>query len=729
MRAALASFRCSFFVAVLTAVLVGAPDHVGAQLTEIPAFLAIDRTQDVNFGSYSFAPGADSSVLVLASTWTSDINKSRKVVQLFGPTGTPIGGLVRVDDPDHEPHLAQLIADGHGGFVATWRLGGPFGLPMAGRTLSASGTPTGPDVILSPTTIYGGSAAALADGAVFVWNEINAVRGVLVDAALQPIGSPFTVISYPDFTAFGPQVVAKADGGFVVAWHEGSRLRGRAFDASAVPLGASVELTNEFEATDLAASPLGGFVVVGRRDAETHRLTAGIWGRRFDDDANPMGPAFVIERAETPFFVYPAADFDAAGHLYVVWPIFTATPGARGRFYDTAGKAMQDAFRIADDFVSGLQVVARPDGRFVEGWTASGGDLMLQVRGLCVPPDHTGCGNGVLEAPCERCDDGAANDDAAPDACRTNCMPATCGDGVVDHDEQCDDGNLVGCDGCDADCHLEVGWLCGDGVVSADCEEECDDGPGNDDTLPNACRTDCRAAHCSDGVVDDGEPCDDGNLTSCDGCSDHCVPEPGLVCGDGIPEVLCGEQCDDANDVVGDGCSAPCQLERIFGGGSPATDCVAEWVVDNPTNVPLVDAKRGGFNGVQVCQDGDPRCDFDTVAGSCAFHVRVCGNNTDVSTCAPRADQRIRSWELRVPSESKAAKRPELAAVRAAFATVPGSIVGPAQDDVCSNTLDVVVPTKAVATGAKPGSVVLKSYATLYTGEKDTDKLKLVCRP
>ena len=89
--------------------------------------------------------------------------------------------------------------------------------------------------------------------------------------------------------------------------------------------------------------------------------------------------------------------------------------------------------------------------------------------------------------------------------------------------------------------------------------------------------------------MDAGEGCDDGNLESCDGCSDHCVPEPGLVCGDGIPEVLCGEQCDDGNAVVGDGCKSACRLERIPGGGSRVTDCKTEWVVDNPANVPLYD--------------------------------------------------------------------------------------------------------------------------------------------
>src|SRR6185369_9055160 len=118
-----------------------------------------------------------------------------------------------------------------------------------------------------------------------------------------------------------------------------------------------------------------------------------------------------------------------------------------------------------------------------------------------------------------------------------------------------------GCDGCDAGCMLEAGWTCGDGTLLADCGEQCDDGASNSDVTPDACRTDCRLPTCGDDVVDTGETCDDGNRTPCDGCSDFCISEPGLVCGDGIAEAHCGEPCDDGNSVDGDGCVESCRLE------------------------------------------------------------------------------------------------------------------------------------------------------------------------
>lgn len=65
-----------------------------------------------------------------------------------------------------------------------------------------------------------------------------------------------------------------------------------------------------------------------------------------------------------------------------------------------------------------------------------------------------GCGDGVVD-PEEACDDGDANSDEAPDACRTTCVLPACGDGVTDEGEQCDDGNLLGGDGCAPACETE----------------------------------------------------------------------------------------------------------------------------------------------------------------------------------------------------------------------------------------------------------------------------------
>lgn len=170
------------------------------------------------------------------------------------------------------------------------------------------------------------------------------------------------------------------------------------------------------------------------------------------------------------------------------------------------------------------------------------------------------------------------------------CLTAVCGDGLVDGDEECDDGidnSDILPDACRTDCTQAH---CGDGVK--DSGEECDQGEGNSDVIPDACRTNCRKPWCGDGVVDSSELCDDGNNLPGDECGPECKPyvpicgngwlDPGEECDDGkdnsdLKSDACrsncklpwcgdnvvdsGEECDDGNSVLGDGCTADCTIE------------------------------------------------------------------------------------------------------------------------------------------------------------------------
>lgn len=230
------------------------------------------------------------------------------------------------------------------------------------------------------------------------------------------------------------------------------------------------------------------------------------------------------------------------------------------------------------------------------------------------------CGDAIIAAPNEECDDGAANNDSLPNACRTDCKDAHCGDTVIDAGEACDAGGVTAtceatcvitscgdgivnglageqCDdagesvSCDDNC---TDASCGDGTANTAAGEGCDDGPANSDSTPNACRNDCQPASCGDGIIDTGEACDDGAanddivvdacrtncaLASCgDGivdtgeqcdaagesatCDDNCTP---AVCGDGNHNAAAGEQCDDGNNEAGDCCDPSCQVEPTPG--------------------------------------------------------------------------------------------------------------------------------------------------------------------
>ena len=196
------------------------------------------------------------------------------------------------------------------------------------------------------------------------------------------------------------------------------------------------------------------------------------------------------------------------------------------------------------------------------------------------------CGNGVIGAG-EECDDGNM---LGGDGCSVFCMEERfCGDGTVDENEQCDDGNTQDGDGCSMLCMAEGSGgggsepaqetpedvphertqerkvsrgICGNSVVEQG--EECDFGSLNSDTTPNACRRDCANPYCGDMVMDSGEQCDDGtdnSNTRPNTCRKNCsLPS----CGDGTIDT--GEDCDSSNN-----CGQNCRfilLQSVCGNGA-----------------------------------------------------------------------------------------------------------------------------------------------------------------
>jgi hypothetical protein len=132
------------------------------------------------------------------------------------------------------------------------------------------------------------------------------------------------------------------------------------------------------------------------------------------------------------------------------------------------------------------------------------------------------CGDGVINTTAgETCDDSGESA-----TCDTDCTAAACGDGVPNTTagETCDDAGDSAT--CDADC---TSATCGDDTLNGTAGEACDDGTDNSDTEADACRTDCQAASCGDGVTDTGEDCDDGTDNGPAGtCATDCTVNPGM---------------------------------------------------------------------------------------------------------------------------------------------------------------------------------------------------------
>ncbi len=102
-----------------------------------------------------------------------------------------------------------------------------------------------------------------------------------------------------------------------------------------------------------------------------------------------------------------------------------------------------------------LDFVARagePIFLFFENYSDYAGFDELIVRFDRLLPDGTACDPAQVETRC------AVGSDCIDDGSGGHvCGPAVCGNGVIEADEGCDDGNAMDWDGCSSRCHLECG--------------------------------------------------------------------------------------------------------------------------------------------------------------------------------------------------------------------------------------------------------------------------------
>ncbi|GAI18334.1 unnamed protein product, partial [marine sediment metagenome] len=268
------------------------------------------------------------------------------------------------------------------------------------------------------------------------------------------------------------------------------------------------------------------------------------------------------------------------------------------------------------------------------------GYVIVGVGGVCNDSntdDGDGCSvENLVEAGWE------CNDSVVPNECSQVVSPV-CGNGILEGDEVCDDGNITNGDGCSDSCLIESGWICdenepsvciepicGNGILEGD--EVCDDGGNNGNY--SYCKIDCSGlgAYCGDDTTDttEGELCDDGNNvteTACDYgqetctfCNVDCTAELSLIgpyCGDGT--------CDSGDEDCSS-CSDDCGVCKENGDDKKEPSCSNDLTLCDESNCADV---GGGYWYNEKCNE-EAECIPKTSCGSsCGDISDGCGGTLD----------------------------------------------------------------------------------------------------
>ncbi|WP_372832414.1 Ig-like domain-containing protein [Pontibacterium sp.] len=307
-------------------------------------------------------------------SWTSaneDGSGNGVFAQRYNTDGLADGDAIQVNSfTEGSQSSSALAATSNGGFVAVWNSanqdGGNEGI--FGQRFDADGNVVGDEFQINSFTRWDQEDPAVTvladDGYVVSWSSLAqdgrgyGIFGQQFDAVGNTVGDEFQINTYTRNSQTESAITALSDGGYVVTWESdnqdgsGRGIYGQRFDAAGQTQGNEFQINSETASNQI--NPVitdlndGGFAVVWS-SSDQDGSGNGVYGQRFDSDAQPVGDEFQINtatsRAQDDASI---ASLDDDGFV-VTWSSDRQDGSGVGTFgqrFDGDGNTVGDEFQV-----------------------------------------------------------------------------------------------------------------------------------------------------------------------------------------------------------------------------------------------------------------------------------------------------------------------------------------------------------------------------------------------